>query len=95
MNAAQENALAAGTAQGAEGLLSVHHDSARGEQPSQGELCEREKPLRTLRAELALRGFVLEVTDGPTFIVSRWNLERRFNCLNELKRFSGRVGVEV
>ena len=46
-----------------------------------------DKRFATLRAELALHGFVLRRLDDGTFICTRWHIARDFATLADCERF--------
>ena len=80
------------------------HDSANCALPAQaadhpdnaGNQCS-DKEFATARAQLAIRGFVLQrIDDGDgrtVFLVSRWNMSRSLSDLSAVHDFAERAGV--
>jgi hypothetical protein len=51
------------------------------------------KPLATLQARLAIRGFALQVLPGGGFAVSSWNLHKVLDDFAAVESFAQQVGA--
>jgi len=52
-----------------------------------------DKRFATVRARLALRGWMLAVTAGGDYLATRWGMVRWLDDLDDVERFAARIGA--